>query len=182
MERSSRLLALVSRILFFLLIAVCLTSHLAARLPARFASGFSGDGGGRVAKFSGGTVYYETLNAALSGVDVSGYYAFVVSFRVEFDESEVSRKYSLAIEFDDDVAAGSSLIYPSGDVFLLTSGDADELDSYSQLGFSSGADRSLRRKRILFSCGGSNAERAERNVGNENSRAARDRRGAFDER
>lgn len=135
MNKASRLLTFVSRTLLVLLVATCLTSHLAARLPARFASSLGGDGSGRVAKFSGGKIYYETLNVNLEGASTTGYYAFVVSFRIEFDEAEVSRKYSLTIKFDDDAADGSSLIHPNENVYVLGS---NRLTEYSQLGFTSG--------------------------------------------
>jgi hypothetical protein len=140
MERSSRLLTLVSRVLIFLLIAVCLTSHLAARLPARFASGFSGDGGGRVAKFSGGTVYYSVTNMpALNKVQTSGYYAFVASFRVDFDEAEVSRSYDLTLKLDTSVVSDRSatLLFPTGTVgTVLEDGTLVESVAPSDLGFS----------------------------------------------
>ena len=143
MERSSRLLTLVSRILAFLLIAVCLTSHLAARLPARFASGFSGDGGGRVAKFSGGTVYYSVTNMPkLDKVSQSGYYAFAASFRVDFDESEVSRSYDLTLKLDTGVVSDRSatLLFPTGTVrTVLENGNVDNSVAPLDLGFSGGS-------------------------------------------
>lgn len=140
MEKSSRLPAVVTRILGFLLIAVCLSSHLAARLPARFASGFSGEGGGRVAKFSGGTVFYNVTNMNLEGIRESsmGYYAFAFSFRIEFAAAEVSRRYSLTLHFDDDPGEGTTLLCPSGTVRALD-GATPKTATPALLGFSSGS-------------------------------------------
>ena len=155
MNKMSRMLTFVSRTLLVLLVATCLTSHLAARLPARFASSLGGDGSGRVAKFSGGTIYYETLDVNLTGIQSGniGYYAFVVSFRVEFDEAEVSRKYSLTLKFDNDAAAGSSLIYPSGKTVRVLLNKSPQTASASNLGFSSSTSLSAGKAYYSFGVG-----------------------------
>ena len=153
MKKMSRMLTFVSRTLLVLLVATCLTSHLAARLPARFASSLGGDGSGRVAKFSGGKIYYETLDVNLDGASTTGYYAFVVSFRIEFDEAEVSRKYSLTIKFDNDAAAGSSLIYPSGKTVRVLLNKSPQTASASNLGFSSSTSLSAGKAYYSFGVG-----------------------------
>ena len=140
MNKMSRLLTFVSRTLLVLLVATCLTSHLAARLPARFASSLGGDGSGRVAKFSGGTVEYSVISApSLKAIESSGYYAFVATFKVNFDEAEVSRKYSLTFHFDGDVDDDTTLLYPGTVGSVSASGKVDTSTSASELGFSGGS-------------------------------------------
>ena len=134
MKRTSAPLTIISRVLLFLLIAVCLTSHLTTGLSARFTSAFGGDGSARVAKFGGAKIYYDALNVDLTGSTL-GYYAIVASFRIVFDASEVARQYSLVIRFDDDASSGASLIHPAETVRVLSGGSSTEA-STSALGFS----------------------------------------------
>lgn len=80
------------------LVGLCVSSGASF---AKYKDENYGGGNSGLAKLGGGTIYYNyEMNQTPAYLDVNtqlGFYAFIASFRIEFDESELARTFDLEL-------------------------------------------------------------------------------------